>query len=298
MVKRTSPMVDKQTHVRYDTRTFTFLIDRRISLVDDDPAHGRGRRTDPYRGGRLHPRAGRGDRRRSQEEAVFRTECASASTSVSMASAFRSIGVLKHKVQDGDDNDNRMSIIPFSAMGDLNDTHYLSGSSWIRRQTTMKVARVVRARSSRVTTTSMPDDQRAVFVCEPDGRLRQFRIVTTAIKILLTFIGTLTLGIGGVGLMNIMLVSVTQRTREIGVEKALGAKSRTFFCSFWPKRWPSPLSADWAGSSWRTPFPSRVDRCPYSAHLPKMPRTLDIHLYIDPSYCFIGATSFWRLWES
>jgi len=69
-----------------------------------------------------------------------------------------------------------------------------------------------------------PKDKRAVFIFDSVEELSEIRIITTGIKILLGFIGLLTLGIGGVGLMNIMLVSVTQRTREIGVEKALGAK--------------------------------------------------------------------------
>jgi putative ABC transport system permease protein len=47
--------------------------------------------------------------------------------------------------------------------------------------------------------------------------------MSTALQILLGLIGTLTLAIGGIGLANIMLVSVTQRTRDIGVLKSLGA---------------------------------------------------------------------------
>jgi putative ABC transport system permease protein len=48
--------------------------------------------------------------------------------------------------------------------------------------------------------------------------------LTIGLQVLLTFIGTLTLGIGGVGVMNIMLVSVDERIREIGLRRALGAK--------------------------------------------------------------------------
>ena len=77
-----------------------------------------------------------------------------------------------------------------------------------------------------------PADRRALMVFNLMIQLHQFQIITIGLKVLLAFIGTLTLGIGGVGLMNIMLVSVSQRTREIGVEKALGARRRHIFFQF------------------------------------------------------------------
>lgn len=48
--------------------------------------------------------------------------------------------------------------------------------------------------------------------------------LTIGLQVLLMFIGALTLAIGGIGLMNILLVSVTERTREIGLRRALGAR--------------------------------------------------------------------------
>ncbi|HEY8669929.1 MAG TPA: FtsX-like permease family protein [Terriglobales bacterium] len=77
-----------------------------------------------------------------------------------------------------------------------------------------------------------PDDKRAVFIADFKQDYDEFATVITALKILLTFIGALTLGIGGIGLMNIMLVSVQQRTREIGVEKALGAHKAHILLQF------------------------------------------------------------------
>ena len=137
--------------------------------------------------------------------------------------SYEVIGVMKHVIQNGDDNMNGKVYIPFSAMSDLTNTYYLNAVAMEYEGDHEKVAGAVR-RSMAFHHEFDPKDKRAVFVFDVFADLLDLRVITTGIKILLGFIGLLTLGIGGVGLMNIMLVSVTQRTREIGVEKALGAR--------------------------------------------------------------------------
>ena len=137
--------------------------------------------------------------------------------------SYQVVGVLKHVIQNGDEDLNSKLYIPYSAMSDLTNTYYLNAVAMEYEGDHLKVAEAVR-RSMAFHHDFDPKDKRAVFVFDVFADLLDLRIITTGIKIMLGFIGLLTLGIGGVGLMNIMLVSVTQRTREIGVEKALGAR--------------------------------------------------------------------------
>jgi putative ABC transport system permease protein len=137
--------------------------------------------------------------------------------------SYQIIGILKHLLENGDDNMNGKVYVPFSAMKDLKNTYYLNSIAIEYEGDHEKVVNAVR-KSMAFHHSFNPKDKRAVFVFDVFSDLLDLRVITTGIKILLGFIGLLTLGIGGVGLMNIMLVSVTQRTREIGVEKALGAR--------------------------------------------------------------------------
>jgi putative ABC transport system permease protein len=136
------------------------------------------------------------------------------------------IGVLKPRPQEGGSQNsiNRVVYIPFPTLSDFRDTRYIDmiwfdflGSDYHTVERSLRNTLALQHNFR-------PDDQRALRVFILMEQLSQFGIISMALQVPLAFIGTLTLGIGGVGLMNIMLVSVTQRTREIGLEKALGAR--------------------------------------------------------------------------
>jgi putative ABC transport system permease protein len=139
--------------------------------------------------------------------------------------SYEVVGILKPRPQEGAQNSiNRVVYIPFSTLSDFRDTHYVD-MIWLDflGYDYQGVERSIR-NTLATQHNFRPDDKRALRLFILMEQLSQFGIISMALQVLLAFIGTLTLGIGGVGLMNIMLVSVTQRTREIGVEKAMGAR--------------------------------------------------------------------------
>ena len=145
---------------------------------------------------------------------------------------FNVIGVLSPKMQEGsDDNRNRIIYIPFSTFSDLKDTHYIDGIWFNYRGDNMQIEKALRATMA-AAHHFRPTDHNAIYVANLMTQLSQFRILSIALQVLLSMVGALTLGIAGIGLMNIMLVAVQQRTREIGIEKALGARRSQILVQF------------------------------------------------------------------
>ncbi|HMD19532.1 MAG TPA: ABC transporter permease [Alloacidobacterium sp.] len=145
--------------------------------------------------------------------------------------SFTVIGVLKPKMQEGDSDDNRQIYVPFNTMGDIKDLKYLDGI-WLNYTGNHMVVEQAIRNTLAAAHNFRPSDHNAIYVANLMEQLKQFRMLTLALQVLLLFIGGLTLGIAGIGLMNIMLVAVQQRTREIGIEKALGARKRHILIQF------------------------------------------------------------------
>jgi len=148
---------------------------------------------------------------------------------------FSVIGRLRTKVQLANYNrpDNECIFIPYETMKLFRNVRYPGNMVWtpVTPSVREKAVKQVRETLAGIHRFS-PSDDKAVFIMEFSKFINIIDGMSIALNILLAFIGTVTLGIGAVGLANIMLTSVIERTREIGVMKALGAKNRTVLANF------------------------------------------------------------------
>ena len=148
---------------------------------------------------------------------------------------FEVVGVMANKPQMSSyySPDKYCAFIPYTTVGQLWNNEFVyslvfqSLDPMMHDQAVKQVKETLAARHD-----FDPRDERAVTMMDSVENSRMLGGITGGLKIVLTFIGSLTLMIGGIGVMNIMLVSVTERTREVGIRKALGARRRHILVQF------------------------------------------------------------------
>jgi putative ABC transport system permease protein len=140
---------------------------------------------------------------------------------------FTVIGVIDMKIQIANYNrpDNDCAFIPYDTYALFGDTKYPWMFVWkpVAGDSRDRAIAMVRAKLGELHRFPA-SDERAVEIMAFNKFLSIITGMSLAVKLLMAFVGILTLAIGGVGLANIMLASVIERTKEIGMMKAIGGR--------------------------------------------------------------------------
>jgi putative ABC transport system permease protein len=198
---------------------------------------------------------------------------------------FEVIGVGKEKVQLSNYNrpDRESIFVPHTTAGQMFNTEFLNVLIYqaidptFDAEATRQVKEVLGKRLRFI-----PTDDRAVRTFGSAQSAQIVSGIVLGLKIVLGFIGVLTLAIGGVGVMNIMFVSVNERTREIGLRKALGARRRAILLQFLMEGLATTFAGGAAGVAMSYLLVWALSPRPFlSEILDDTTRTVDIHLILS-----------------
>ena len=148
------------------------------------------------------------------------------------ANKFLVVGVLAAKVSDKEmqeGSDDSCVYLPYSTIMRLSDQSMVNSFTAI--MTDENKANEAKAVLESELQTLLGSDN-GYYVYSASEWLEEMNKMINMVIVVLTGIASISLLVGGIGIMNIMLVSVTERTREIGIRKALGAKERTILAQF------------------------------------------------------------------
>ena len=199
--------------------------------------------------------------------------------------AFEVIGVQREKVQLSSYSrpDKECIFIPYTTAGQLWNTEYLNMMVYqamnasLEPRATAQFKGIVAKRLR-----FNPQDPRALNIFGAANLHETTQGIVLGLKLVLTVIGVLTLAIGGVGVMNIMFVSVTERTREIGLRKALGARRTVILLQFMLEGLATTFAGGVAGVLASYALVWAVSPRPFLSELVDDPTgSVDIHLILS-----------------
>jgi ABC-type antimicrobial peptide transport system permease subunit len=143
------------------------------------------------------------------------------------------VGTLtKFKSFLGDDNNDKSIFIPYGSFKKIYPEAKDNFIDVLVQQGKMEQAKGEVSELLRRRRHVKPADPDNFGIASADSVITQFRQVISTVALVMTVISSIGLLVGGIGVMNIMLVSVTERTREIGIRKAIGARRRDITWQF------------------------------------------------------------------
>lgn len=147
---------------------------------------------------------------------------------------FRVVGVLNEAGQVLFINFDKVAVVPYTTA-----QRYIFGIKHFNRilvevSSEEKIPETIKDIETTLRTNhNITDPKKDDFFLETQASaIETIGAITTALTLFLTSVAAISLIVGGIGIMNIMLVSVTERTREIGLRKALGATSKNILSQF------------------------------------------------------------------